>query len=104
METIDFNQVIKDNISVVGELILKDATGYTLEAGVTTLIATRSGVYYICQQDSDTTSLIAVMNYSGVKTFGNITANVELFVSENKLYCTSQKTLMIRVKELAIRY
>ena len=81
-----------------------DTTNYNLEAGVSTLIANRSGVYYVCQKDSDTTSLILVMNYSGIQKLGNSTAGIEFSVSENKLYVTSQKSLNIRVKRLALRF
>ena len=88
----------------VGELLIIDSDTYNLEAGVTTLIANRSGVYYVCQQDSDTTSVILAMNYSGIKMLGYTTGGLEFSVSGNKLYVTSQKLLNIRVKRLALRF
>ena len=88
----------------MGELLIIDSDTYNLEAGVTTLIANKSGVYYVCQQDSDTTSLILVMNYGGIQKLGNSAVGIEFSASENKLYVTSQKSLNIRVKRLALRF
>ena len=105
METIDFNQVIKDNISVVGELMMRDWISYTLDPEIETLVAAGSGMYYISSSDSLCATI--VVSYENYDYVGVIPPSlVSIRVDKNKIYftCTSSKPVNVKIRRLTRNY
>lgn len=99
-------------ISVVGGLIKNISTGYTLQKGVKTLIATRAGLYYISEKTVDTLSCLISFSYLNANnTLGSkiVAGGSITFSTENtNLYATftsseDKESVEVKVYSIASR-
>ena len=85
---------------VVGGLLNNIYSAFTLQKGVKTEIASRTGIYYVSQPYLDSVSCLIIIDYDNAYVYGN-KRDINFEVTTSKLFATyngSESSFDIRIR------
>ena len=92
-------------MSIVGELLNIIYSAFTLQKGVKTEIASKTGIYYVSQPYFDSVSCLVIIDYDNAYVYGN-KSDINFEVTTSKLFATyngSASSFEIRIRTISKR-